>query len=268
MKLGVQRIFSMSAFEALRHLHVYRAAHPELATNELVKLVSKLEVGALDYNAAQELDAFLPAAVDHQDPTRFFRACIEAALHQNHIWARSITLGRQKFIQKLDRDEVSCFRCSRLLDDPPSMETVAWWDRIQSAGRENTNSAIMERARNAEWLSLEFELARLATLGIKRKPVWMSVEDNTVGYDILSFNQGKTEPVAKLIEVKSFLGQRRFYISRNEWNTAIKFGTSYAFYVWDMQRTTLYEKSVQQVLSQIPSDGQGGRWSEAIIELS
>jgi hypothetical protein len=96
----------------------------------------------------------------------------------------------------------------------------------------------------------------------------MSIEDNTVGYDILSFDPGEVEPIAKLVEVKSFLGQRRFYVTRNEWNTAIKFGSSYVFHIWDMQTATVHEKTVQQVLSQIPSDGQGGRWSEAIIQLT
>ncbi len=96
----------------------------------------------------------------------------------------------------------------------------------------------------------------------------MSIEDNTVGYDILSFDLGNFEPIAKLIEVKSFLGQRRFYITRNEWNTAIKYGSSYVFHIWDMEAAIFHEKTVQQILSQIPSDGQGGRWSEAIIQLT
>lgn len=225
-------------------------------------------MGALDYDAARILDELVPDSVDYRNPTRFFRACIEAGMTQNDIWVRSITLGRKKFIQKLDRDEVSCFRCAHLLDDPPSMETVAWWDRLQAAGREISKLATMERARDAESLSLNFELARLIKLGIERTPVWMSVEDNTVGYDILSFEPGEVEPIARLIEVKSFVGQRRFYITRNEWDTAMKFGSSYVFHIWDMQTATVYEKTVQEVLSQIPSDRQGGRWSEAIIQLT
>src|SRR5258708_614499 len=204
MKLSVQRIFSMSAFEALRHLHIYRVAHPNLADDDLIKLVSNLEVGALDYDAARMLDEFVPDSVDHRDPTHFFRACIEAAMSQNDIWVRSITLGRKKFIQKLDRDEVSCFRCARLLDDPPSIETVSWWDRLQSTGRQISESATMERARDAERLSLTFESRRWPKLGINKMPVWMSIEDNTVGYDILSFDLGEVEPIARLIEVKSF----------------------------------------------------------------
>jgi hypothetical protein len=268
MRPSVQRIFSMSAFEALRHLHTYRFAHPNLANEELIRLVSKLEVGAIDYEAARMLDELVPDSLDHRDPISFFRSCIEAAISQNDIWARSITLGRNKFIQKLDRDEVSCFRCAKLLDDPPSMETVAWWDRLQARGREVSQSATMERARGAEKLSLDFESRRLTKLGIDKPPVWMSIEDNTVGYDILSFDIGEAEPIAKLIEVKSFLGARRFYVTRNEWNTAIKFGARYVFHIWDMQTTTVVEKSVQQVTSQIPSDRQGGIWSEAIIQLT
>ena len=267
MKLGTQRIFSMSAFEALRFLRIYRVIHRDLTDEALVQLVSRLEIGAFDYDSARMLDNFVSTTIDHRNSTTFFRECIEAAMGQNEIWVRAITLGRKKFIEKLDRDEVSCFRCAQLLDDPPSHETVAWWDRIQSIGRGITKSATMERSRIAEKLSFDFELKRLENLGINKMPVWMSIEDNTVGYDILSFDPGEIEPITRLIEVKSFFGQRRFYLTRNEWNTAIKFGPSYIFHVWDMQAATMHERTVEQILSQIPSDGQGGRWSEAIIQL-
>ena len=54
--------------------------------------------------------------------------------------------------------------------------------------RLQTDQIKMARAREAEQLSLEFETARMARLGIRATPVGMSIEDNTAGYDIQSFD--------------------------------------------------------------------------------
>ncbi|SHH07030.1 DUF3883 domain-containing protein [Bradyrhizobium erythrophlei] len=267
MRDGVQRMFSMSAFEALKHLRSYRKAHPQLTDTDLIALTTRMEIGALDYDAAAMLDLLIPEASEIDHPVRFLRACIEAALVQNPIWSRLVTLGRQKFIQKISRDEVSCFRCAQLLDEPPSEETVAWWDRIQSNGRTISAASAMDQARRAERLSLAFETERLKILGISRAPTWMAIEDNTVGYDILSFDAGEAEPISRLIEVKSFRGSGRFYVTRNEWRTALKFGPRYVFHIWDMDRNKLHERTVSELMPQIPTDGDGGEWNNAILIL-
>ncbi len=40
------------------------------------------------------------------------------------VWSRIITLGCKKFIQKLSRDEVQCFRVAGLLEDPPTGSVI------------------------------------------------------------------------------------------------------------------------------------------------
>jgi hypothetical protein len=267
MQQSVRDIFSMSAFEGLRHLRRHRIAYPNFTEADLISLSTKVEIGGFDYEAATVLDGLVADSVDPENPVEFFQGCIEAALSQNLIWTKSITLGRQKFIQKLSRDEVSCFRCAKLLDDPPSDETVAWWDRLQSDSREISSALRTDQGRYAEKLSIDFEIKRLEKLGIYKRPIWMAVEDNTVGYDILSFDLGLTQPITRLIEVKSFAGAPRFFVTRNEWTTAQKFSRGYVFHIWEINREKLHERTVEQLQPQIPSDGEGGQWQEAVLSL-
>jgi hypothetical protein len=68
----------------------------------------------------------------------------------------------------------------------------------------------------------------------------LSVEDNAVGYDIQSFGPGAIEPVNRLIEVKSSMRDPpQIFITRNEWEAAIRFGRSYVFHIWQYAKSRL-----------------------------
>lgn len=258
---------SMSAIEALRIARSYMRNDQSLSVEQAGRIAHKLEANAVNYSAAVALDQIMPSAIlEIGDPVAFYRSCVENVVLGNPIWLKTITLGRQKFVQKLDRDAASCFRCARLLDDPPSDEVVDWWDRLQSMARRLADQARLEQGREAEKLSLLHEEMRLRSLGINKPPKWMSIEDNTVGYDILSYDPGPVEPVARLIEVKSYKGNGRFFLSRGEWETARKFGSAYSFHVWDLTNKRLSLKSVAEVDRSIPIDNPGGWWDVAIID--
>jgi hypothetical protein len=259
---------SMSAIEALRIVRSYMRDDASLSVDQATRIARKLEADGVDYPAVTALDLMVPSeivAVD--DAVTFYRACVETAVLSNPIWMKTITLGRQKFVQKLDRDAASCFRCARLLDDPPSDEVIDWWDRLQSMGRRLSDQARLEQGREAEKLSLLHEEERLKALGISRPPKWVSIEDNTVGYDILSYDLGPVEPIARLIEVKSFRRSGRFFLTRNEWETAKKFGNAYSFHIWNVESKQLALKTVEDVNRSIPIDNPGGRWDVAIIDV-
>lgn len=259
---------SMSAIEALRIVRSYMRNDSSLSAERAAQIARKLEANGVDYRAAIALDLLMPPfSLEVDDAVVFYRSCVEHVVLGNPIWMKTITMGRQKFVQKLDRDAASCFRCARLLDDPPTDEVIDWWDRIQSMGRRLTDQARLDQGREAEKLSLLHEEGRLKALGIDRSPKWISIEDNTVGYDILSYDPGPVEPVARLIEVKSFSSTRRFFLSRNEWETAKKFGNAYSFHIWDIPNKELSLKSVDEVSLSIPADNLGGRWDVAVIDV-
>lgn len=265
------RVFAMSAFEGLRALRLRRPLYPEYSLLELIELVRRVDPdgSSHDYEAASSLDPIVISTARASEPSPFYQHCIEAAIPAYRpLWGRIITLGRRKFVQKLSRDEVQCFRSAGLLEDPPTNDIISWWDHVAATARLRSDQEKMVRARAAEQMSLKYEAGRLAKLGINMPPVWMSIEDNTAGYDIQSFDMGTEGPIARLIEVKSTIASPlRFFLSRNEWETAKKYGPAYHFHIWDLQGPRMHERTVADIAPHIPTDNEQGAWTNAFIPI-
>lgn len=181
-----------------------------------------------------------------------------------------MVLGRRRVFSQLNGDERQVFRSAGLFGDPPTGDIVDWWDGICLKLRLLREAELLAQGRRAERLSLAFEARRLQGLGIVDDPVWVSIDDNTAGYDIRSWNAGPEVPPARLIEVKSSSANPPvIVISRNEWEQANRYGTSFVFHFWDFkgQNELLYEKSVEEVRPHIPVDAGSGRWRNAEIPL-
>lgn len=270
----VDPLLSVGALEALRTLRSRRSESPELALQDLASLIRRIDVDAagLEFASSLALDNLVPPEAPHLVPHLFFRVCIYQILIKADIrWARVITLGRERFVYTLDRDEQQCFRAAKLMDDPPDDETVNWWDDLSTFMRRQTEGQKQARSRVAERLTIEHETTRLQRLGLSVKPRWIAIEDNTAGYDVLSYEPGPKGPVSRLIEVKSSVASPlRFYVSRNEWDKASSVGIAYLFHVWDMspENPRLYIRTVDQVQPHIPLDQEKGKWSSAVIPLA
>lgn len=270
------RLFSMPAFEGLRVLRAHIQRRPDEQVGRLVELVRHIEPNAASYDldSAVVLHDVVPKHAPHAG-VMFYRACIGAVLlKERPEWAKLMTLGRGRFIKRLKADEYrdirSLFRQALLLDEPPSADDIEWWDHMQAHVRLQNDAEKMRQARAAEQLSIQFEKERLAKLDIPLDPRWMAIEDNTAGYDVLSYNPGKFGPLNKLIEVKSTTASPlRFFVTRNEWEQAIKFGAAYVFHVWNVrsQPAVLFERTVEQIAPHIPQDNMKGQWKTAQIPV-
>jgi len=262
----------MGAFEALRLVRIRQPEYPYKDFQGVADIVRQVEAdgAAHDFDGARNLDVVVSADAPPADALSFYRACIEASIIGHRpLWVRTIPLGRRKFVQKLERDEAQCFMSAGLLEDPPSSEVITWWDRIAAQTRMLTDESKLMQAREAEKRSLAYEATRIASLGIERGPVWMSIEDNTAGYDILSYDRGAEGPVARLLEVKSTIASPlRFFVSRNEWETCQKMAAAYHFHIWDMKNGTLFERTASDVAPHIPQDQGIGRWTSVEIKIS
>lgn len=272
MKLPFERMFAVGAFDALRTLRRESDRRPSYGFREIISILQATDasVSGLDFSAAVQLHSVVPGDVPTEIPHEFYRVCIRAVIVENSIWSKSITLGRARFLGQLSRDELFCFRAASLLDSPPPIDVVKWWDEMASIMRQNLGAAAMVRARRAEQLTLDHETERLRGLGISRPPQWTAIEDNTAGYDVLSFDKGDFGPTNRLIEVKSTIASPlRFFITRNEWGQALKFGPSYHFHIWDLtpQVPRLFERTVEQIAPHIPQDQKTGKWTNAEIPL-
>lgn len=266
----------MPAFEGLRILRRYIARYPDEKVVRLIDLVRRVEPNAVsyDFEAAEALHIIVPRDAPYSE-VLFYRVCISAVLlAELPSWAKLMTLGRGRFIKRLKAEEYrdirSLFREALLLEEPPSTGDVAWWDQIQAHVRLENDAEKLQRARVAEQLSIEFERKRLASLSINLEPRWMAIEDNTVGYDVLSYNPGAFAPTSRLIEVKSTIASPlRFFLTRNEWDEALKYGQAYVFHVWDLQKSppALFERTVAQIAPHVPEDKAKGQWKTAWIPV-
>lgn len=271
-----ERLFTISAFEGLRLLREIQATIPDTPIADCVEPLKTRSglANALDIEASLHLDALIRADAPH-DSILFYRECVMAVMvGKMPSWAKLMTLGRGRWIRGLKgedyRDVRSVFRESRLLDEPPSGEDVRWWDILTAQVRLARSDEASIRSREAERLTLELETQELMALGIDAVPKWIAIDDNTVGYDVLSYRHLHGSLANLLIEVKSTIASPlRFIVSRNEWNVADQAGDAYVFHVWDMAKTppALHIRTVEQIRPHIPQDNEKGKWKDAEIPI-
>jgi hypothetical protein len=272
--LPFARLFSMGALDGLRSLRLQRLESPDIDGASAVELISAIDpdASALDFEAALELDLLVGPSAPLEVPHEFYRACIsEIILSGSASWIRTVTLGSARLLKQLSRDERQCFRAARLVESELSDDVVEWWDMVASDARSAADKVRMRRARIAERLTYERELKRVVSLGISSLPRWIAIEDNTAGYDVLSYDLGDFGPINRLIEVKSTIASPlRFYLTRHEWDHASRFKTAYYFHVWNLaaEPAYLFEITVEEVAAHIPADKGRGRWSNVEIPVS
>lgn len=267
-----ERVFSLPALGGLQSLRVHLLADPKLAVEEALNILraGDLDVQGLDLEASIALLSLIPPEVPNDGPG-FYRGCIRyVLLAYQPIWARTMTQGRSRFYAALERDEQSIFRQAGILDDPPEDDFVEWWDGLTGEMRLVADLERLLRGRAAERLTIAHELDRMKKQGIAEEPRWIGLDDNTKGYDVLSFELDGNKLVNKLIEVKSTIASPlRFRVTRNEWEQAEKFGSAYVFHVWDLAKDPpiLYVRTVDQVRPHIPVDSEKGKWKDAEIPV-
>ena len=176
-----------------------------------------------------------------------------------------------RFVGTLGVDDRSVFEAAGLMDDPPSREIVGWWDDISGYARLKSNLESMEQAREAELLTIRREKDRLAKIGVSKEPVWLGLDDNYAGYDVLTYDKVEAQLVNRLIEVKSTIASPpRFYVTKNEWRKAESAGDAYSFHVWEMQKKPpkLHVLSVEDVALNLPKDQGSGEWATAEVRVN
>ena len=269
--IPTERLFAMPAFEGLREIRrrILEDNQAELADIISAIQVTEADAVALDLEASATLHEMVEECdLDGHD---FYRLCIRAVvLSRFPVWVKTMKLGRQVFAVKLEGDDYAIFENAGLLVSPPTQDVVEWWDTISHEVKLETDLDKMAQARAAEKLTWDAEKERLLAMGIDTDPIWVGLDDNTAGYDILSYELAEAGTVNKLIEVKSTVASPlRFYVTRNEWTQAQKAKDSYFFHVWDMKKSppVLHIRTVEQVEPHIPTDNDKGKWSNAEIPV-
>lgn len=271
-RLSFERLFSLPAFEGARTVRSHLAQQPDISVTEAISIVQAVEIDALsfDLEASAALLEIIPATLSNEGVS-FYRGCIrQVLLAFQPSWARMMFQGRTRFYATLERDEQSLFRQAGILDDPPSDDFVEWWDTLTGEFRLIVDIGKLLQGRKAERLTLAVEEQRLAKEGISEKLRWVGLDDNTKGYDVLSFEWSDGSVVNKLIEVKSTIASPlRYRVTRNEWEQANRSRTTYVFHIWDMAQNPpiLHVRTVEQVRPHIPVDQEKGKWKDVEIPV-
>jgi hypothetical protein len=266
--LSVDRLLSMSSMTALAKVRDYSARSKvsflEAATS-LPRISAELQT--LDYEAAALLDAFVES-VPFGSYEEFYRLTLKRVIERElPFWVRLASAGRSRLCEALPENILQSFRSAGLLVDKPGLPVIQWWDEIAGIARHEHDKVKLEHGRLAESLTMELEASRLQHLGLAISPQWVAIEDNSAGYDILSFDPGEHGPTARMIEVKSCSSSTvGFHLSRNEWETAAR-SQCYIIHLWELPSRTLIELDASEISRSVPIDQGCGEWQSAFIRV-
>ena len=82
-----------------------------------------------------------------------------------------------------------------------------------------------------EYVALQYEKKQLLAQNIRKKPFQISLEDDSAGYDIVSYCSDGTKKYIEVKATNSSPKDFRFYLSSNELRAARSFGDKYHLYV-------------------------------------
>lgn len=258
----------MSILNAVTTLREYKNIYPNKSIDEIIEIIQNLNIykSSYDYEAARSLihDLELETITD-------LRSLISLIIQfEIPSWIYQLQFGREIvascLIDNQQIDVLQCLKSAGLFMKEPDTSIVEWWDQLASFARSSEEKRKLKSGRIGEMLTLEYEAARIAKLNFK--PKWVSVENNFAGYDVMSFEASSSGLKQKLIEVKSCKSRPvSFYVTRNEWNSAVQFGDNYYFHIWYLPNRKLIELTVSQVEKNIPVNRGVGEWQTTLIDI-
>lgn len=258
---------SMSIFTALKRARLKIVEYPGLSFQEAANLCIKTSSDGTphDYKTASDLHRALPAEIiDLDNPGEIRKALTFLILNFENDWVYFFPSGREAVRNALTRNEYQVFRNAELYLESPALEVVNWWDFIANKYR---SQALDNSYREAELKSLNLERALLSSMNCPYEPVWVALNDNSLGFDIRSYRQQDDDWVPFAIEVKSTSGSRfRFYLTRNEVNLATRMASNYALHFWASGSVAPLTFQASQITRHLPRDNGSGKWDSVVIE--
>lgn len=262
---------SMSSMTALKVIIEFES---ESSTDSIDKLehikAHHPSISHFDWSGADSWNKMIVSDVRTTDLISICRHACSHFILRNQFFLELVSQGRESFVATLNDDERQVFRNGGLLEKIPSREVVSWWDEIRYRGRSKLNHDLLEQGRTAERWTIEYEMDKVAHLGDNFKPVWMALDSDRHGYDILSYRASAGfAPIAVLIEVKSFANRfsPHFFLTRNEWEKAIESHMNYVFYVWCIETKEHRIYKYDEIEPHIPSNRGLGKWQNVHIPL-
>ena len=267
--------FRISVIDGALNLCLHRQ---EYHSNSIEDAVRQLRNGpaylaGYDYERAIQLghrvgwDAFV---INGTRQEQLQETLMHLAIRLKPFWARVSYLGRKCALQMASDDQLQCLDFADLLATPLSNESVAWWDELGMFFRSEEEQRKIKIGREGERLTMAHETQRLNDQGIPKQPIWISLEDNRVGYDVHSFQRtegGKIEDLRIEVKATSY-SPTHFIMSRLEWDVALRQPNLHLFHIWNLEIKELLKLSVNEMAAHMPTDAGDGQWREVRVTLA
>jgi len=131
------------------------------------------------------------------------------------------------------------------------------------------DAKLLAQGREAEYLSFKLEQDRLTKYDTAPDVDWISLNNNSAGYDIQSWTLENGLFLPRLIEVKSSTRcPLRIVVTRHEWEIACRTTDAYVFQVWHLPSEKMTEIGFREMSKHIPFDQGNGYWESATIEIT
>lgn len=267
-------VFRISVIDGALHICERRVRYADVPLDGIVRqlLSGPSDVAGYDYRAALKLgsdvgwDAF---CVVGSRQHRLRETLSELLQRIRPFWAQAAFRGRRHVVDSLSVDQIQCFEVAGLLASPASDDVVAWWDRIGRFFRNLYEESKAETGRAGERLTLEYERRRLIADRIERQPIWVAVDDEGRGFDVLSYRRHPDGNIGEVqIEVKaSRYSPIEMYLTRPEWEYAQTHPETYLFHVWDLSTEELKEIRVPEMGMNVPTDEGEGEWQSLRVTV-
>lgn len=185
-------------------------------------------------------------------------------------WAKHLHLGvKHARLRISDSNEKQVFQDLNLFveQDETDEEIMEWWSRASIFSRSMANQALLETGNTGELLSLNYERNRTG-----QRPKHRAYYSHSYGYDIESkISKEDTNPL--YIEVKASTEDWKvaeLFLSRHEYETCLKYGSSYTFHLWDLSEGIgkLLIVKGEEILHRAPIDSEGGEWTKMTVKFS
>ncbi|MEM4997897.1 DUF3883 domain-containing protein [Priestia megaterium] len=176
-------------------------------------------------------------------------------------WLYLVHKGRKEVSSFFSPDIYQCFDEADLLSSY-TPDVASWWDEVANLSRGKRDEKLLEIGRIGELLSIEYE-----TIRTEIQPTWQSIDSNLSGYDLLSCVDKDNSTVLR-IEVKASNSNLSFYLTRNEWETALS-SNFYLFHFWKIEKCVkFYILDKEFIKPHISIDVGYGKWEKVKVTFN
>ncbi|MFK9091722.1 protein NO VEIN domain-containing protein [Bacillus salipaludis] len=269
-----ESFFKISIIDGAINLNKQRPKYPNKNINEIIGYLQNgpASLSSYDYNNAIILAKKIgwEAFSLKDDRQSQLRDTLKNMIIQlRPFWAKVSYLGRAKVKHILCEDSIQCLQYAGLLAENPTEDVINWWEEISKIFRIINDEQKLKIGREGEKRTLQLEKQRILENGLNKEPRWIALEDNTVGYDILSYRKNHDNELYEIkIEVKACsFSPTHLILTRNEWKTALENKNTYFFQIWNLDVNQLIEMNVSEMACHIPKDQGDGEWKEVEVIL-